>query len=205
LKEQDFKACFSRRAAPDPERIRLIIACRQDRERGTGRVIESLPLILKDFPQAALDVVGDGDALTEFKGLAATLGVSERITFHGKVDHPTVMRLFRQADLFCYPTAASEGFPKVVLEALACGLPVVTTRVSVLPELISNGCGLLLEDSRPEMLAQAVRAILADADDYRAMSARAAAIAQQYSLEHWGATIGQMLRVAWGRPLRSYA
>src|SRR5262249_44716156 len=112
-------------------------------------------------------------------------------------DHKTVLCLLRRAHLFCYPTAASEGFPKVVLEALACGLPIVTTRVSVLPQLIDTGCGVLLEDRTPEAIAGATVGILSDAESYRRMSSRALETAQEYSLERWRDTIGELLRAAW--------
>jgi 2-deoxystreptamine N-acetyl-D-glucosaminyltransferase/2-deoxystreptamine glucosyltransferase len=176
----------------------LIIACRQDKEKGTGVVIESLPLILRDFPQASLDVVGDGQALGKFNETAAALGVTDRITFHGKVDHDEVIRLLQQADLFCYPTTASEGFPKVVLEALACGLPVVTTPVSVLSQLIGTGCGLIIEEATPTAVARAVRECLSQPERYRMMSATARHTAQQYSLERWRDTIGNQLQETCG-------
>ena len=184
--------------------VRLIIICRQEMEKGTGVVIESLPLIRKQFPQATLDVVGDGSALARFKQLADTQGVNEHITFHGKVDHNGVSRLLRQADVFCFPTTSSEGFPKVVVEALAHGLPVVTTNVSVLPVLISSGCGKLITNAEPTELAQAIVDILRDRDRYSEMSARAVDTAQQYSLERWRDSIGDLLRSAWGRQLRSH-
>ena len=148
----------------------MIIVCRQERDKGTGAVIESLPLILRKFPNARLDAVGDGGALVEFKNLAATHGAHEQVTFHGKVGHSEVIRLLQQAGLFCVPTAASEGFPKAVLEALVSGLPVVTTRVSVLPQLVGAGCGLLLDDVFTATVANAVRMCLSDARRYRAMS-----------------------------------
>ena len=183
--------------------VRLIIICRQEMEKGTGVVIESLPLIRKQFPQATLDVVGDGSALARFKQLAEALGVNEQITFHGKVDHSGVSRLLREADVFCFPTTSSEGFPKVVVEALAHGLPVVTTKVSVLPLLISSGCGTLIAKAEPTELAQAIVDILVDRDRYSQMSAQAVDTAQQYSLERWRDSIGDLLRSAWGRQLRS--
>ncbi len=93
--------------------------------------------------------------------------------FHGKVDHPSVMRLLREADVFCYPTQSSEGFPKAVLEALSCGLPVVTMPVSVLPRLVGSGCGVLLPQATPQAAADAVKAIVCDAGGYRKMSRRA--------------------------------
>jgi glycosyltransferase involved in cell wall biosynthesis len=111
-----------------------------------------------------------------------------------------VIRLLQEADLFCYPTA-SDGFPKSVLEALACGLPVISSSVSVLPHLIKNGCGVLLVERSPSAIAQAVREVLSDPEVYRFMSAKAIEIARQYSLENWRDEIGRTLQDAWGEPL----
>jgi glycosyltransferase involved in cell wall biosynthesis len=199
LSQRELETCGVHRTAPSGGRVRLVIACRQDREKGTGIVIESLPLILKEFPLATLDVLGDGAALSEFKKLAADLHVSDRVEFHGKVNHARLLELLGQADLFCYPTKASEGFPKVVLEALACGLPVITTRVSVLPELIKVGGGALLDEATPESLADAIKYVLEDPETYRHMSARAVETAGQYSLERWRDVIGELLTPGWGK------
>ncbi|MGE0448376.1 MAG: glycosyltransferase [Vicinamibacterales bacterium] len=182
--------------------VKLLIACRQDKPKGTDIVIDSLPSIRAAFPGATLDVAGDGPMLPRLKALAQERGVAEHVTFHGRVDHDAVLRLMQAADLFCYPTSASEGFPKVVLEALACGLPVLTTRVSVLPHLFERGCGILLDSATPDTLASAVRLALADPDRYRAMSRAAVKTASAYSLEAWRDTIGDHLRTAWG-PLRA--
>jgi glycosyltransferase involved in cell wall biosynthesis len=84
-----------------------------------------------------------------------------------------------------------------VLEALACGLPVITTGVSVLPELIGAGGGQLLTEAGAVELSEAVRGILSDTDRYNLMTKRAFETAQQYSLECWRDTVGQHLRSAW--------
>lgn len=199
LSEQDLRAC-NRHLQPVPSATpRLIIIGRQERGKGTELLIQSLPLVLEEFPNATLDVVGDGAALPDFQNLAVTLGLQDHVMFHGKVDHARVLDLLRHADVFCFPTS-SEGFPKVVLEALACGLPVVTTRVSVLPELIA-GCGILVEKDSAIAIARAVNACLSDTRRYQAMSLKAGETAWNYSLECWRDTIGQMLRGAWG-PLK---
>lgn len=177
---------------------RLIIVCRQTRNKGTGHLIDSLPLILKTIPDVALDVVGDGEALQEFKLHAIHLGIEDKIKFHGKVNHEEVIKLLKQAHVFCYPTSASEGFPKVVLEALACGLPVITTRVSVLPELIMNGCGVLIYDKTPLQIARAVQFCLSDPHIYHYMSTRACITAERFSLECWQDTVGDYLQAAFG-------
>ena len=180
--------------------LRLIIACRQEEKKGTGIVIESLPLIRKRFPNVTLDVVGDGSLLAELKEQAGLLGLADIVTFHGKVPQSRVPELMKQADIFCYPTSASEGFPKVVIEALASGLPVITTAVSVLPHLIGSGCGIILDSASSKNLAEAVISIGSDEPTFRQMSARSIETARAYTLENWGEFIGKELRQAWGVP-----
>jgi len=175
---------------------KLIIAGRQEEAKGTGVVIQSLPLIQKTFPGVTLEVLGDGVDLPKFKELAKSLRLEKQVIFHGQVTHEEVLKHLRKADLFCFPSS-SEGFPKVVLEALACGLPVVTTPVSVLPQLV-NGCGVLLKERTPEALAEAVKFCLSDSERYREMSRTAIRTARQYSLERWRDTIGAVLQEAWG-------
>jgi glycosyltransferase involved in cell wall biosynthesis len=118
------------------------------------------------------------------------------------VDHAGVMELLTAADIFCFPTTSSEGFPKAVLEALACGLPVVSTRVSILAELLSDGGGVLLDDTSPSAIARAIRSCLDDRERYRTLSSAAVRTASLYSLEKWRDTIGSLLVIHWG-PLRS--
>ena len=185
------------REFPADGKLKLIIACRQEQRKGTDVVIESLPLILAKFPDATLDVVGGGSLLEKLKARARDLKLENRIVFHGKVEHSRVVELMKQAHVFCYPTSASEGFPKVVLEALAAGLPVVTTRVSVLPHLVGAGCGVLLNAPNAEELAAAVAEICADVGRYNQMSVCAIRAAQNYSLENWRDFIGENLRTAW--------
>jgi glycosyltransferase involved in cell wall biosynthesis len=181
---------------------RLIIICRQEQKKGTGLVIESLPLILRKFPTITLDVVGDGSALPEFKDLARRLGLRDHVRFYGKLDQTGVRKLLKQADVFCYPSTSSEGFPKVVLEALAYGLPVITTKVSVLPLLLARGGGRLIDVPAANVVAKNVIELLSDPNAYQEMSSQAIDIAKQYSLERWRNTIRDLLRGAWGAPLR---
>jgi len=113
------------------------------------------------------------------------------------VEQRRVTVLLREAHIFCYPTSASEGFPKVVLEALASGLPVITTRVSVLPLLIGSGCGILLEETDARFLAKAVIELGSDTSRYSQMSAKALETAREFSLEKWRDSIGAVLRESW--------
>ena len=182
---------------PTDGRIRLAIACRQEARKGTDIVIDSMPEILRAFPNASLDVIGDGSLLATLKQRAKELGLSDVVKFHGKLEHAKVISLLKQNHIFCYPTSASEGFPKVVLEALASGMPVITTKVSVLPDLISSGCGVLLDSPSSTNLSNALREICSDPTKYNEMSSKAISTAKKYSLEDWRDLIGENLREAW--------
>ena len=198
LQEVELKAAKVRELPTNGE-IRLMIACRQEPLKGTDIVIESLPAIVKEFPLAKLEIVGDGSLLSEFKQRSRELDIDHRITFHGRVPQPRVLEIMRGAHVFCFPTSASEGFPKVVLEALASGLPVITSMVSVLPELLKRGCGILMPEPSSDRLAKAVHQICRSEANYRAISLNAIQTAQDYSLENWRDTIGGHLKTAWGK------
>jgi hypothetical protein len=190
------------RTYPSDGRLRLIIVARQERAKGAATVIQSLPLLEKTFPQVSLDIVGEGGAIPEFKRLAAKACIAGRVRFSGKLNHDQVMQRLQGAHLFAFPTTSSDGFPKVVLEALAVGLPVVATKVSVLPQLLGNGCGMLLSEATPEALARSIEKALSDPAVFEAMSRQAIATARQYSLEAWRDIIGGYLTSTWG-PLKT--
>lgn len=185
------------REPPRRGELRLVIACRLEERKGTDVVIDALPLIAETYPGVTLDVIGGGSLLESLKERADRLALRNRVVFHGKVAQSEVLEILNTAHLFCYPTSASEGFPKVVLEALASGLPVITTRVSVLPRLIASGCGKLLNEGTPAALAEAVTEISSDPDAYGQMSINAIATARQYTLEKWRDSIGEVLCESW--------
>jgi len=198
LTESELTAYSSPRSFPSGSSMRLIHVARQELAKGAGTIIQSLPVLMKHFPGIGLDIVGEGTALPGFKQLAEELGVGERVRFSGKLNHRQVMERLREAHLFVFPTTSSDGFPKAVLEGLASGLPIVATKVSVLPKLLGNGCGVLMEEATAGALARSVELALANAQGYEAMSLKAIETARQFSLEAWRDTIGQHLAEAWG-------
>jgi glycosyltransferase involved in cell wall biosynthesis len=185
------------RPFPKDGKLRIVVACRQEPRKGTEIVIKAFAQIIKKFPLACLDVIGDGSLLKNLKAQAQSLGLAGKIIFHGKIEQQNVVGLMKKAHLFCFPTSASEGFPKVVLEALACGLPVVTTKVSVLPQLIKGDCGILLNSTDADALSAAVFKICSDSEVYEAMSKAAIDVARNYTLENWRDLIAQNLQEAW--------
>lgn len=187
----------------EPGCIRLIILGREVETRGTLTVLCALPLLARQFPDVALDVVGDLAALSQINHAAPDLGVLDRVTFHGSPSRERVVELLREAHLLCcLPAAETESFRQALHEALACGLPVVTTRTEIAPMLMRKGCAIVLKEETSEALAAAVTACLSDSARYRSMSAEALRTAQEYSLERWRDRVRSALEKAWG-PLQS--
>ncbi|HCN37888.1 MAG TPA: hypothetical protein DIS94_09270, partial [Bacteroidetes bacterium] len=141
---QDFKP-----KTLNSENINLIIVSRQELEKGTGIVLEAVKILIDEGFKINLKVVGDGAYLNNFKKQSDSLFLNNYVQFLGKLSNVEVKNQLKSSDIFCFPTWSSEGFPKVVGEALAYGLPVVATPVSVIPELLSKGGGLLIEKPDP--------------------------------------------------------
>jgi glycosyltransferase involved in cell wall biosynthesis len=189
---------------PVPGRhARLIMVGQEVELAGVRIILRALPLLARDFPGLSLDVVGNGAALAKIKQLPGDLRLADRVTFHGSVSHQRVLKLLRQADLFCcLSTIETEAYRQALHEALACGLPVVTTPSSIAPMLMAEGCGMVLQEQTAETFAVAVKACLSDPARYRAMSTQALRTARSHSLERWREVVRSALEEAWG-PLQS--
>jgi len=118
------------------------------------------------------DIIGDGPELGNIKALAHELGVDNQITFHGRVDEEKLIGLLKRAKVFVHPSTKEAGGSITMLEANACGLPIVCYRhpLGIDPALIVNRVtGLLVDDIGPEGLEGGINDMLnlATASDIR--------------------------------------
>lgn len=181
--------------------LRLVIVSRQVRQKGIDVALHTLRELHDRGIECTLDVAGDGPDLMQFKQLADQLSIASAVTFHGEIDHDSVLRLLTRSDLMIFPTTSSEGFPKVVVEAFACGVPVVSTTVSTLAPLLADA-GVALSEVSPSSFADAIASLLSDPEQYVSMSQRAIEKASLLTLDTWRDEIAKILSLAWG-PLRS--
>jgi glycosyltransferase involved in cell wall biosynthesis len=111
--------------------------------------------VVREGRQLQLVVIGDGPLRRHLESMADQLGLGGRVRFLGSVPHDSLPRWFQAADLFVLPSR-SEGVPTVLLEASACGLPWVASRVGGIPEIAHLGASRLVAPDRPEELAAAI-------------------------------------------------
>jgi glycosyltransferase involved in cell wall biosynthesis len=141
--------------------------------KGVDTFLESLRLLRGEF-QAV--VAGRFKDASEPQALMARAGLDEglrrRVVFTGGVSDAELRALYRSADMFVYPTRG-DTLPLVVLEAMASGLPVVSTTVGGIPFQVQSDCGLLSPPGDPRSIARGVQELLDEPARRREMGAKA--------------------------------
>jgi glycosyltransferase involved in cell wall biosynthesis len=143
--------------------------------------LHALALVVKQVPQARLTIAGSGPLAGELRSLAVALGLADRVSFAGRLDRDDVAALLREADVCLNPSLA-DNMPNSVLEALASGLPVVSTNVGGVPHIVRHEhTALLVPAGQPAAMADAVLRLLRDEPLWRRMSAAGLEEVQRYS------------------------
>jgi glycosyltransferase involved in cell wall biosynthesis len=179
--------------------VRLVVAMRLEPSKNTSVAIEAVVELRRRGrgTAATLDILGDGSERARLENLCQRLNVGDAVRFHGKVPQAAVVEALTQMDIFCFPSSASEGFPKAVFEALAAGVPVVSTGVSVLDRLIHPGIGRKIDIPDAAHVADAVEDLINDPARFAAIAAQAHENSRRYSIENWRDMIAAALEEQW--------
>lgn len=148
---------------PSQGRTRLLFMSRLVAEKGVFETLEGFAAALQDGCDAELTVAGDGPARTAAEARAAALGIASRVTFTGYLRGEEKARVLEQSDVFVFPTRYPEGCPVVLLEAMAAGAYLVTSRAGGIADIVRDGeHGIVLEATDAESVRQALRRALED-------------------------------------------
>jgi len=160
--------------APDAPLVGIVATLRS--WKGHRFLLDAIASLSR--PGLQLAIVGDGPQREALGAQVDRLGIGERVTFAGNRDD--VAPWMRAFDVFCLPSYANEGVPQSLMQAMACGLPVVTTAVGSIPEIVADGInGVVVPTQDARALAQALAGLLDDPARRAALGARALADARE--------------------------
>lgn len=149
------------RADPNKSEAHIVALGVVGERKGTDVLLHALASLPVDVGPWRATIGGNGE-IARYSRLSAELGISDLVTFAGWVGEAEVQDLLRSATIFVLPSRA-ENQPVAILEAMACSLPVISTRVGAIPEQVVEGqTGLLVPPGDPESLAEAIRLVLCD-------------------------------------------
>ncbi len=171
---------LDRKPATQP---RILCAGRLTPQKGVDVIIRAMPIVLRSFPNAQLDIVGQGPDRTRLERLAWSLKLATHVRFHGYLPGAARDQLAAQAWVAVCPSAF-EGWGVSCVEAGARGLPVIASNVNGLRDSVRDGItGLLVPHGEPHALAEALVGLLGDPVRRDAMSAAGIEWAAAHSWE----------------------
>ncbi|WP_195908510.1 glycosyltransferase family 4 protein [Novosphingobium sp. Gsoil 351] len=176
-------------------RRRIVALGRLSPEKGFAVLIEAVAALLKRRKDLDLRIIGEGQARGALEAQIAALGVGHSISLTGELAPDEVRHELGASDVFSMPSF-SEGLPISIMEAMAVGVPVVTTWVAGIPELARDGStALTVAPSDSAGMAKAIERLLDDGP-LRLRLARAARtrVEQQHDINRCGETVAHLLR-----------
>jgi len=127
---------------------------RLSEEKGVSNFVEAIPLILKQFEDIEFIVIGDGPLVYNLQKKITEYRLKNVITILGYLSHHEIVNYLNNFKLIVIPSTYEVG-PQILLEAMACGTPVLATPVGIIPEVIEDGGdGFIMENNSPECIAR---------------------------------------------------
>ncbi|HEX9862839.1 MAG TPA: glycosyltransferase family 4 protein [Candidatus Bathyarchaeia archaeon] len=125
-------------------------------KNGVDTLIDSAKIAIKKNPRLVFLAVGEGPDFAEVKARIEQLGIGNSFRLMGFVSDEDLPLYYNAADFFVLPSKSGEGLPLVALEAMACGLPVIATKVGGISEIMMEDYGKIVPPDNPDALAEAV-------------------------------------------------
>jgi len=154
--------------------IRLVSIGRLVEKKGHAHTLRALSRLRRTRPDLALkfEVVGEGDLQVALEKEASDLGLTDVVTFHGGLPHSETLEILNEAMIFILPSVTGkngdmEGIPVSLMEAMARGIPVISTYHSGIPELVQDGVsGFLVPEGDDDALARAIERTIDSAPEW---------------------------------------
>jgi len=185
--------------APKAESTRLIMVSSFQPKKGHSVLVEALRRSAA-LQSVRLDLVGTGPLEPTIRSLMHTTGLIDRVTFHGDQPEDAVRRMVAGSDILVQPSVVApdgdmDGIPNTLIEAMALGVPVVTTSLSGIPELVIDGVtGVVVRPGDPEALAAGLQTLIEDPEAARRRAAAGLAkVRAEFDLADSAAAMASLL------------
>jgi glycosyltransferase involved in cell wall biosynthesis len=166
-------------------------------DKGIAEAIEALDILQQHSSNhLTLKIAGSGPYEPALRAISDRPSTKARVEFMGALFGADKLRFWKEIDIFVFPTFHREGLPYTILEAMASGTPIITTRVGGIPDVIQNGVqGVLLDSHTPQAVAEAINRLASDRKALREMSKAAVQRARDaYSVERLADQFGSLYR-----------
>jgi colanic acid/amylovoran biosynthesis glycosyltransferase len=153
----------------------IVQACRLVPKKGLGTALHAFAGFLKTYPNAKFQIAGDGPLSSELQTMVRQLNIQLSVNFLGFLGQPELRDIYEKAHIFMHPSelppdANQEGIPNSMLEAMATGLPVVTTYHGGIPEAVTHNLnGLLVSERDVNGLTNSLLTIAGDQARWQSM------------------------------------
>jgi glycosyltransferase involved in cell wall biosynthesis len=175
----------------------LVTVGRLTANKNQRTVIEATARVVAAGVDVTLGVYGDGPCRGDLEALARSLGIADRVVFHGEISHQGVMEAFEAADLHLLATR-QEGFGKVLLEGMVYGTVPIFSESPVAAEISGDGRrGLVFSTSDVDGLADHILALVDDGPRWQAMAEAARAYAGESTLDRFADRVRELLERHW--------
>lgn len=168
-------------------------------QKGFHVLLQAMGRITDQLPDLSLMIVGDGAEWDNLLKLARKLRIDHRVAFLGRRSQEEIAKIFNESVLYV-SSSTSEGFPKVLLEALACGLPLVVTDVGDCGKLVSESrVGSVVKPNDSFALAEAILETLQNKERYKRFANNTKSVVETYDWK----VVAQLAREQYERLLKN--
>jgi len=155
---------------------KILSVGRMIERKGFRYLIHAMPMVLNEWPDASLTIVGGGPVREDLIALCKSLGIEKQVSLPGKIPQEALEQLFAECNVFVLPSIVdkrgdTEGLGVVLIEAMTYHRPVIGTDIGGIVDIvINNETGLLVRQRDPQALADAIDAIFSDPENAKRMA-----------------------------------
>ncbi len=164
--------------------FKVICGSRLTPRKGISYIIEAIDLLKRKNLKVMLEIIGEGNAEKDLKELVRSKGLTKEVIFLGRIEHRLLPKYYQNADVYV-SASFNEGMSNTMLEALACGLPIIATETGGTEEMVKVGRnGFVIKMKSAEEIANKIKILQEDFELWKKMSENSRHLAEKMSWEN---------------------